>query len=96
MPEEDRISLCDVGLSLAWVNDQGTSVSLLHSPCSLCSPYNRPINQRGGVEARNTTLFGKLADQEDGRLKSRDNQLIGVWMPVSFIAQRGGGDEEVK
>ena len=24
------------------------------------------------------------------------NHLNGVWMPVSFIAQRGGGDEEVK
>ena len=42
------------------------------------------------------TLLGKLADQEDGRLKSQNNHLIGVWMPVSFIAQRGGGDEEVK
>ena len=42
------------------------------------------------------TLFGKPADPEDGRLKSQNNHLIGVWMPVSFIAQRQGGDEEVK
>ena len=39
---------------------------------------------------------GKPADGEDGRLKSQNNHLIGVWMPVSFIAQRGGGGEEVK
>ena len=28
--------------------------------------------------------------------KSQNNHLMGVWMPVSFIAQRGGGDKEVK
>ena len=42
------------------------------------------------------TLFGKPADQENGRLASLKSHLIGVWMPVSFIAQRRGGDEEVK
>ncbi len=42
------------------------------------------------------TLFGKPADREDGGLKSQNNHLIGVWMPVCFIAQRWGGDEEVK
>ena len=47
-------------------------------------------------ETRNTTLFGKPADREDSRLKSQNNHLIRVWMPVSFIEQRGGGDEEVK
>ena len=42
------------------------------------------------------TLFGKPADQEDGRLVSPKNHLIGVWMLVSFIEQSGGGDEEVE
>ena len=42
------------------------------------------------------TLFGKPADGEDDRLVSPKNHLIGVWMPVSFIEQRRGGDEEVK
>ena len=44
------------------------------------------------------TLFGKPADGEDDRLMSqkKKNHLIGIWMPVSFIEQRGGGDEEVK
>ena len=69
---------------------------LLPSPSSLCSPHNRPVNQRRGVEARNTSLFRKPEDREEGRLKSQNNHLIGVWMPVSFIVQRGGGDEEVK
>ena len=65
---------------------------LLPSPSSICSPHDR----RRGVEARNMTLFGKPADREDGRLKSRNNHLIGVWMPVSFIEQGRGEDEEVK
>jgi len=46
--------------------------------------------KRRGVEARNTTLFGKLPDQEDGRLMSQNNHLIGIWMPGSFIDQRWG------
>ena len=50
------------------------------------------MNQRRGVETRNTTLFGKPTDQEDGRLGSPINHLLMVCMPVSFIAQRGGGD----
>ena len=40
-------------------------------------------------------LFGQLADREDDRLVRPKNRLIGVWMPVSFIEHRGGGDEEV-
>ena len=42
------------------------------------------------------TLFGKPADQEDGRLMSQNNHLIGVWMPVSLLEQRGGGGEKLK
>ena len=48
------------------------------------------------MEARSTTLFGKPADPEDGRLVFQKDHLTGVWMPVSFIEQRRGGDEEVK
>ena len=45
-----------------------------------------------------TRCSGKQYDfiQKAGRLKSQNNHLIRVWMPVSFIAQRWGGDEEVK
>ena len=30
------------------------------------------------------TLFIKPADQEDGRLMSENNHLVGVWMSGSF------------
>jgi len=43
------------------------------------------ITQRKDVEARNTTLFRKLADPEDDTLMSQKNHLIRVWMPGSFI-----------
>ena len=59
-------------------------LKMLQNPSSLCLLHDRPINWRWGVEARNTTLFGKLADWEDGKLVSLKNHLIGVWMPVSF------------
>lgn len=41
------------------------------------------------VEARDLTLFGKLEDQEDGKLMSQSHYLIGLWMLGSFIEQRG-------
>ena len=41
-------------------------------------------------------LFRKPADREDGGLGPPKIHLIRVWMPVSFIEQRGGGGEEVK
>ena len=40
-------------------------------------------------------LFQKSTDQEDGRLTSQNNYLVGVWMPGSFIEQRERGDEEL-
>ena len=54
------------------------------------------LTERGAVEAGNEILFGKLAEWEDGRLMSQNNHLARVWMPVSFLGQRGGGVEEVK
>lgn len=54
------------------------------------------MDRRQGAEAGKTTLFGQPADREDGRIKSQNNYFIAVWMPVSFMAQRWGGDEEVK
>ena len=47
------------------------------------------LTERWGVQARNTPLFWKAADREDGR-------LVQVWMPGSFIERRWGGIEEVK
>ena len=77
---KENINLNGVILS----SSASRNLAVLPSPSSLCLPHNRPINQRR-VEARNTILFGKLADQEDGRLVTPKNHLIGVWMPVSFI-----------
>ena len=42
------------------------------------------------------TLFGDLADREDGRLMSQINHLVGVWMPGSFMDQRQGDGKETK
>ena len=52
--------------------------------------------ERQGVETRNVTLFGKLTQQEDGRLMSQNHHLFGVWMLGSFMDQRWGGGEERK
>ena len=48
------------------------------------------------LRQRIMTLFGNLAGGENGRLVSKKNHLIGVWMSVSFIEQRVGGGKEVK
>ena len=45
------------------------------------------IARRCGFGSRNTILFRKPADWEDGRLVSQNNHLIRVWVPVSFIEQ---------
>ena len=65
---------------------------VLVTECKLSLLATQQANKfkRRGVEARNMTLLGKLADGEDGRLMSQNNHLIGVWMPVSFIEQRWG------
>ena len=49
-------------------------------------------SRRPGVEAR-MRLFGKPADQEDGRVIPQTNHLIGVWMPSSFMDQRLGSGQ---
>ena len=76
---------CPPQSTILYVTRQILKLKLLPSPRSLCSPRNRPMNQRRGAEAKNTTLFGNLADREDGRLVSLKNHLIWVWLPVSFI-----------
>ena len=53
--------------------------------CLLLSPSE---SKRQGIEARNI-LFGKPADQEDGRLMSQSNHLVRVWMPSSFTESEG-------
>ena len=48
-------------------------------------------SDRQGVEARNTTLFGKSVDREDGKLMPQSKYLPWVWTPGSFMDQRLGG-----
>ena len=89
--------ISDVQYSMDWNDFQLlSSLFLLLSLSSFCSPHNRPISGRSGVEARKTTLFRKLAERENGRLMSQNKRLFRVWMPVSFIEHRRGGGEEVK
>ena len=45
---------------------------------------NQRLNQRRDVDVRNTSLFGKPANREDGRIMSQKDHLIRVWMPDSF------------
>ena len=48
------------------------------------------LTERRCVEAKNGTLFWKLADGEGGTLVLQKNHLIWVWMPHSFLEQRWG------
>ena len=62
----------------------------------VCSSPERPIIWRKDVEVKNSGLY-----LESQHLRRRWGsalvyQLIGVWMPVSFIEQSGQGGEEVK
>lgn len=61
-------------------------------------PLARQANKSADnlLEQGITTLMGKLADWEDGKLTSQNNHLVGGWMPRSFMDQRWGGGEEVK
>ena len=63
-------------------------VYMLLSLSSLCSLHDRPVSRTQNVDTKNTTLFGKLADREDGRLMSQNNRLLQVWKPDSFMEQR--------
>ena len=46
------------------------------------------LTEKAVVEAKNRTLFWKLADGAGGRLILQKNHLIWVWMLGSFIEQR--------
>ena len=59
---------------------------LLPSPSSLCLPRGRPMNWRRGAEARNTTLFRKLADLEDCRLVISDKASY-LGLDASFFIE---------
>ena len=61
---------------------------------SACHMASQLFN-KCGIEARDTILFRKPENQEDGRLLYQNNHLNGVWMLGCFIEQRGGNSEEL-
>ena len=65
---------------------------LLLSPSSL---HDRPVNQEMGCWGKEYDYIWP-AEGENGRLMSQNNHLIGIWMPGSFIDQRGGWRSKVK
>ena len=60
-----------------WKAEFLTTEQLLN-PNSLCSLQDWPMNGRGGVEARYSTLFRKLVDQGNGRLTLKITILSGA------------------
>ena len=74
------------------------AVLLLLSSSSLSSPHRRPVRLTEEVLRQGiATLFGMLADWEEGRLMSQNNYIIGVWVPFFFVVEkRRKGGEEVK
>ena len=56
----------------------------------LALPKDGPINLRQGVKARKTTLFGKPANQKDGKIAPQNKHLPRAWLPGSFMDQRWG------
>lgn len=51
--------------------------SVTEAKLSLLAAQQASESERQGVEARNTTLFGKPSHREDGRLTSQNNHLWG-------------------
>ena len=71
-----------------WVWDKEALITtgmLNHSGALLNAGLQANKSKRRGVQAKNTTLFGNLANWEDGRLMSRNSHLVEVWMPGSVI-----------
>ena len=59
------------------------------SKLALLAIWQTNESERKGVEARNTSLFGK-PDLEDGRLISQNNHVVGVWFPGSLMDHKWG------
>ena len=73
--------VCDVMKSEPHI-----AVLLLLSSSSLSSLHKRPERLTEEVLRQGiATLFGKLADWEEGRLMSQNNHIIGVWVPFFFF-----------
>ena len=66
---------------------QGT---LTESKLTLHAAQQANESERRGVESRNTTVFRKQVDTEDGRLMSQSNHLLRALIPSSFTESEGG------
>ena len=77
-------------------SDHKITIYVTESKHTLLTAQQANIPERKDTEARNTTLFGKPADWEDGILMSWNKHLVRVWMPGSFIEQRVREVEKVK
>ena len=64
---------------------------MTESKLSLLTPPKANESERRGVEARNMTLFGEPADQEDGKLMSQNNPLVGFRSQILLWIRDGWG-----
>ena len=64
---------------------------MTESKLSLLTTPKANESERRGVEARNMTLFGEPADQEDGKLMSQNNPLVGFRSQILLWIRDGWG-----
>ena len=67
-------------------------VLLLPSLSSLCSLLGRPMNQRSETRywGKEYSFIQKASWPRKWRANHKNNHIMGVWMPGSFIGQRCG------
>ena len=87
----NRLFMMDF-ISSMFCHEEKTTYSsyLLPSSSLFCLPHDSPVSLTDEVQRQGiTTLFGKLADWEEGKLMSQNNNLIGVWMPGKEVNSKG-------
>ena len=87
--QSSLVHLKPLCMDLSW-GPCPASQPVTKSKLTLLAAQQANKSERQGVEARNMTLFEKPADQEDGRLMSQSNHLVGLWMPGSFTEPERG------
>ena len=63
--------------SFMTTSNFGTKSKLALLAVPQANKYKRSEIRRPGVEGRNTTLSGKPADREDGRIMSQNSHFLG-------------------
>ena len=69
-------------------------MGVLPNPSLVCSTHDRLIIGRQDVETRNSKFIQKAKHPRRWWASILEYHLIKVWMPFSFIEQRGRGGEE--